>query len=403
MVNETNPVVPPPVGSGGFDDQPETRSVEELRRLDAIKWNRYDETVLPVWVADMDLAPPRFVVDALVEFARGRDYGYNFAAVEKLPAAFTAWQWDHHRWIPERERVKVFCDVLHAIDVAIWLHTEPGDGIALLTPIYPPFIRAVAGVDRRIVDVPLDPANGWRLDPDRLDQAIDGGTRVLLLCNPHNPTGRVFDDDERRAIADIVVEHDLLLISDEVWGDLLHPGVEHRPMALMPELADRILTVSSASKSFNLAGLRCAVAHIGHEGLGERLDDLPPHFLGAVGIPGATAALRCWTDGQSWLSATRRYLTARRDQLAAVVEAELPDIGFQVPEATYLAWLDLSRYELDPNPSKWLIDNAGIACNAGTEFGPWGEGFVRLNFATSEAILTEVLDRLVTALLSKRP
>jgi cystathionine beta-lyase len=359
--------------------------------------------VLPVWVADMDLAPPRFVVDALVSFAEGRDYGYNFVASDQIPKAFSDWQTRYHQWTPDVERIRTFCDVLHAIDVAIWLHTDPGDGIVLLTPIYPPFIDAVTGAERRIIDVPLDADSGWRLDADRLDQAIDDRTKVLLLCNPHNPTGRVFDDEERQAIADVVVKHDLLLISDEVWADLLHPGFKHRPMALIPELAERTLTVNAASKSFNLAGLRCAVAHLGHEVLREKLETLPHHFLGAVSIPGATASLACWTEGHEWLSATKTYLTARRDQVAETLAAELPEVGFQVPEATYLAWLDLNRFGLGPNPSKWLLDNVELACNPGTDFGPNGQGFVRLNFATSEEILQEALGRMIEALSPHRP
>ena len=392
------------VGSAsGVVGQPELRSLNELRNLGSAKWTRYGPSVLPVWVADMDIAPPRFVVDALVEFANGRDFGYNFVAAHQLPSAFRTWQEHYHHWSPDVERLQLFCDVLHAIDVAIWLHTEPGDGIALLTPIYPPFIKAVTGVDRHITDVQLSQDDGWRLTATTLEAAIDERTKVMLLCNPHNPTGRVFDDDERQAIADAVVEHDLLLISDEVWGDLLHPGSTHKPMALMPELADRTLTISSASKSFNLAGLRCAIAHNGHEGLGKKFEALPQHFLGAVSIPGATASLACWTEGHEWLADTKRYLTARRDQVADRLTAELPEVKFMVPEATYLAWLDLSAFGLGANPSKLLLDDADLACNPGTDFGPHGEGFIRLNFATSEEIVDVALDRLVTALTPHRP
>jgi cystathionine beta-lyase len=382
---------------GGSADIPQLRSEAELRNLDAVKWSRYQEPVLPAWVADMDIAPPQFVVDAIVEFARSRDFGYNFAATDALIPAFCQWQSDKHGWSPDPGKVRRFCDVLHAIDVALWLHTEPGDGIVLLTPVYPPFIDAVTGVDRRIIDVPLQADNGWRLDPERLEAAIDDRTKVLLLCHPHNPTGRVFDEGERQAIAKVVIDNDLLLISDEVWADLTHPGARHVPMEMISGLEERTLTVTSASKPFNLAGLRCAVGHIGHHELAKKFESLPPHFLGAVSGPGAVASLSCWTVGTPWLEATRRYLTDRRDQLTRRLAADAPTIGLLSPEATYLAWLDVSALDLGPDPSKALLDRFDIALNPGTDFGPHGQGFVRLNFATSAEILDRICDRLASA------
>jgi len=366
--------------------------------LDGVKWSWHEEPTLPAWVADMDLAPPDFVVDGLHEFAESMDFGYNFAASDKLIPAFCKWQVDYHGWGPESDQIRQFCDVLHAIDVAIWLNTDPGDGVVLLTPVYHPFITSIISAERRIVDVPLDQNAGWRLDHERLRAAVDAGTKVLLLCHPHNPTGRVFDDEERAVIAEVVVENDLLLISDEVWADLTHPGVTHRPMILEDGLANYTMTVSSASKAFNLAGLRCALAHIGHTGLAKQFDALPPHFLGAVSIPGAVASLASWTKGHQWLAATRRFLTERRDQLTARLAADLPAVGYDPPEATYLAWLDLNSFNLGAEPSKWLLDQAKVALNAGIEFGPNGSGFVRLNFATSADILDEICDRLASAL-----
>jgi len=291
-----------------------------------------------------------------------------------------------------------FCDVLHAIDVVLWLHTEPGDGIVLLTPIYPPFLKAIDGGGHRLIDVPLDP-DGWRLDPDRLRAAIDDRTRVILTCNPHNPTGRVFDDAELEAIAEIAVEHDLLVISDEVWADIVYPGATHRPLATIgDEIAARTVTVSSASKAFNLAGLRCAVAHMGHPGVAAALDAVPAHLFGAVSTPGAEAAIAAWTSGAGWLDSLREHLLARRDQLARRLAADLPEVGFQLPEATYLGWLDFRPFDLGDDPSERLRNEAGVAVSPGSDFGVHGYGFGRLNYATSAVILDEIIDRLVAAL-----
>ena len=381
------------------------RSESESRALTGIKWHHYPEDVLPAWVADMDLVPPPCARAAVARLAETGDFGYTRHGTQRLPELFRDWQARYHGWEPDLERITIFNDVLHAIALSIHLHTEPGDGIALLTPIYPPFLKALDGARRRFVDVPLDPA-GWRLDPDRLAASIDDGTRALLLCSPHNPTGRVFDTTEREAIAQVVVERDLLLISDEVWGDLTHPGHRHLPMAAMDselgeELAARTITISSASKAFNLAGLRCAVAHIGSSTLQQRLDALPPHTLGAVGSPGAEAAVACWSEGHEWLAGTRSFLTDRRDQLAKRVAEDLPGVEWQLPEATYLAWLDLSALGLGEEPQAWLLEHARVGLSPGTDFGPGGQGFVRLNTATSPELLDRMLDRIVDALATR--
>jgi cystathionine beta-lyase len=377
------------------------RTESESRALGGIKWTRDPADVLPAWVADMDIVPPDFAREAVAALARTGDFGYTRLAGDRLPGLFCAWQEAASGWAPDPERVVVFNDVLHAIAQSIHLMTDPGDGIVLLTPIYPPFLKALDGSARRMIDVPLD-REGWRLDPERLASAIDERTSAILLCNPHNPTGRVFDPDERAAIARVVVEHDLLLISDEVWGDLTHPGFRHGPMAdlggsLGEEVAARTITVTSASKSFNLAGLRCAVAHVGSDQLARRLAALPPHALGAVGTPGAAAAIACWTEGRDWLDQARSFLTERRDQLAKRLAEDLPRAGYQLPEATYLGWFDLSAYELGDEPADWLLERARVALSAGSDFGPGGKGFVRLNTATSPEILDGMLDRIVEA------
>ncbi len=374
------------------------RHEDELRRLDGVKWNRFPSDVLPAWVADMDLAPPSFAVEAVRNLVDRGDFGYNRRAIGLLPEAFSEWQQRYHGWRPAVDETLLFNDVLHAIQVCVWLHSRPGDGVVVLTPIYPPFRSSIAESGRRLVDVALEP-EGWRLDPERLADAIDDTTSVLLLCTPHNPTGRVFDDEERQAIGRVVVDNDLMLISDEVWGDVTHPGSVHVPMATVdPAVASRTVTISSASKAFNLAGLRCALAHIGSASLADRFAALPSHFLGEVNSLGAEASLACWTEGHRWLEDTRRFLTDRRDQLKARVDAELPTVGFHQPEATYLAWLDLSAAGLGSDPAALLLDRARIALSSGPDFGENGRGFARLNMATSPQLLDRLVDRLVSVL-----
>lgn len=375
---------------------PEMRSEQELRKLTGVKWAKYGPDVLPAWVADMDLRPPDFAVQAVQQIADRADFGYNFAASANLPELFSAWQERHHGWEPDPGHVIVFNDVLHAIEVTIGLHTSPGSGIVLLTPIYPPFLRSLDGCRRALVDVPLD-AGTWRLNRDRLRSAVNEETEAILLCSPHNPTGRVFDAEEREAIAEVVVEHDLVLISDEVWADLTHPGHKHVPMATVSsDLSARTVTISSASKTFSLAGLRCAAAHAG-ERLRSNFDELSAHYLGAVSSPGAEASAACWSQGDQWAEALRSFLTERRDQVLTRVAADLPGVKVHSPEATYLAWLDFSGTDFGPNPSRRLLEQGKVALSPGPDFGVHGQGFARMNFATSPQLVDEILDRIVDA------
>ncbi|MCL2504558.1 MAG: aminotransferase class I/II-fold pyridoxal phosphate-dependent enzyme [Coriobacteriia bacterium] len=382
--------------------------------------------IIPAWVADMDLPPVPAVTDAIRALADSGDLGYNFAAAEQLPRAFAERQW--HRfgwqldWQPETGftaeirpgGLRLFCDVLQAVELALWAHTSPGDGIVLFTPVYAPFYRAIQSCGCRLVEVPLDPGT-WRLDPERLEAAIDPGTRAILTCDPHNPTGRSFSRAELTAIADIAERHDLLVVSDEIWADIVYPDAPpHIPIAsISPETERRTVTVAAASKAFNLAGLRCAIAHIGHPGVAERARELPGHLLGTVASTSAAATLAAWTLGDEWLAETLAHLHANRDYLASRLSAELPEVRFSVPEATYLAWLDFSATALCggavagqgdstaagqcSDPTDRLLAEAQVALSKGSDFSVRAGSYVRLNFATTRALLEEMIDRIIGA------
>ncbi len=375
--------------------------LSRLRSLTGIKWSRDPgDHLLAAWVADMDLAPAPVAVEAVQALVDRRDFGYNRHASAQLPAAFSDWQHENHGWKPDEEDLLPFSDVLHAIDMALWMHTKPGDGIVLFTPIYPPFIRAVEHGDRRLIDCPLDP-DGWRLNRSTLEACIDHTTTAILMCNPHNPTGRAFDREELTAVAEVAEANDLLVISDEIWGDLTHPGATHIPFPTISAAADaRSLTISAASKAFNLAGLRSAMAYVGHKDLAAQFEALPSHARGGLSTPGAESALACWTRGGPWLDEIRTHLTAQRDHLAGRLAADLPQVGFQLPEATYLMWLDLNQTGLGPDPATVIKEKAGVVLSPGEDFGHRGDGWVRLNVATSRDILDQILDRLVKLLAS---
>ena len=365
-----------------------------LRGLDGRKWTRDGPDVLPLWVADMDFQSPDCALDAMRRVIDRGDIGYNFRATDALPEAFSAWQERMHGWRPDVDQLVLFDDVLHALQFTLWNMTEPGDGVVLFTPIYPPFRKIIETSGRRVVECPLDPHTA-RLDKATLRQVVDAGTTAVLWCNPHNPTGRVFDDEELAALADVVVAHDLLVLSDEVWADLVHPGSTHRPAAMVPGLAERSVTVSSASKSFNLAGLRCAVAHIGSARVRAMLDSQPDRLRGHVNTLAAEATLACWEAGTPWLDALRLHINEQFDHLGARLGLEAPGIEWRRPEATYLAWLDGRRLAFEDEFSDVLRDLAKVALSPGLDFGVSGQGHARLNVATSRAILDEAIDRLL--------
>jgi cystathionine beta-lyase len=365
-----------------------------LRSLQGIKWSKYPPSVLPAWVADMDFAPASEVTEAISAMVDRGDLGYNFVALDALAETWAQWQQHRHGWSPPVEDLWTFTGAMHALEAIMVLDTRPGDGIVILTPIYEPFRTAIVESGRRVVDVPLDP-DGWRLDPERLEAAVDAGTRAVLMCQPHNPTGRVFDATELAALADVVERRDLLVISDEIWGDLTHAPHRHLPVAAADErLAERTITVGSASKAFNITGLRCAVAHVGSARIRRALRAFPTHLLGSPSSLSAAATVAAWTVGEEWLEATRVEITARRGHLAERLAAD-GRIGYVPSEATYLAWLDFAATDLGEDPSKRLLSEAGVALEPGLRFGPQGAGWARLNFATSAELLDAVIDRIL--------
>lgn len=378
---------------------------EQLRSRSGAKWTFYPPDVLPAWVADMDFAVPEPVHATLQALVARQDYGYgHMSSFEELARAFAGRMRDRHGWDASVELVEPLTDVVQGIVAAISAFTEPGDGVIVQTPVYPPFLMAIEWTGRRRVENPLvDDGDGFRVDLEGLDVAA-AEARLLLLCNPHNPTGRVFTRAELEGIAAVAAEHDLVQVSDEIHADLVYPGAVHVPFAaLSDEVAARTVTMTSATKSFNIAGTRCAVAHFGGEALRERFRrSTPDHLLGRPGRFGVDATIAAWREGQRWLDAVLAYLDQNRLRVADWVASEAPALGHHTPEGTYLAWLDCSRVELDGlRPQEFFLNEARVALGNGVDFGERGAACVRLNFATSAEILDQILDRMSEAISTR--
>ena len=377
-------------------------SLEALRRRRGAKWNRYPPDVLPAWVADMDFDMAEPIRAGLARMMEANDLGYSAKLPESgLPEAFAAFAARRFPgWDVAPERVIAIADIVQGIHLAIEAYTRPGDGVCTLTPVYPPFLQTVAQTGRRLDFCTM--ARGedrYEIDFDALRAAIDERTRLLLLCTPHNPLGRVFEREELEELARIAIERDLVVVADEIHADVVYRGFRHIPFAsLGADVEARTVTMTSATKSFNIAGLRCAVVVFGSDGLAERFNAWPERIRGAVSSFGMEATRIAWTECDEWLGALLAHLEGNRDFLHSFLAERLPGIRMRRPGATYLGWLDCRDFGLDPDPYQWFLDRARVGFNDGRDFGDGGEGHVRINFATSRAILTQVLERMEEAL-----
>jgi cysteine-S-conjugate beta-lyase len=367
------------------------------------KWTKYPPSALPLWVADMDFPVAEPIRRALQRHVDHADLGYPVHPdPTDLPEIFCARALERYGWAVEPGQVEVITDVMQGVYVGISTLSEPGDGVVVQTPIYPPFFGAVSRTGRKLRESPLvSGAARYEIDLDALRRAAQGA-RILLLSHPHNPSGRCFGRAELAAIAEIALANDLMVISDEIHADLVLSGEPFVPFAsLSPEIAARTLTLNSASKAFHIAGLRCAVAVFGSDEIRRRFATVPRHVRGGINILGFEATRAAWLHGTPWLEAVVAHLRANRGYVARTVATTLPGVVHHPPEATYLAWLDCRALGLAPSPFRFFLERAEVALSDGATFGKHGEGFVRLNFATSRAIVSEALERMAKALAAR--
>ena len=371
-------------------------TADELRARGGLKWRKYPPDVLPAWVADLDFKVSPAVQSAFVRFVDHQDYVYGLPAdLEALYAAFARWMGKRHDWRPDPAMTIATADVVQGVAASLVAYSAPGDGVIVQTPSYPPFLRVVEGTARRLVENALIPGDRFTLDLDGLREAAPHA-RVILLCSPHNPTGRVFEMNELRQVASIADEHDLTIVSDEIHADITYGSARHIPMETVA--AERTVTLTSATKSFNIPGARAALVHFGSAALKERFDRVfPEHLLGRPSRFGVDATIAAWTDSEPWFDDVMQYL-ARNRALVADWAASRKGIGHVPPEATFLAWLDCRELGLPGSPYDFFFESAKVALSDGRDFGDPGTGHVRLNFGTSREILSEILERMSRAL-----
>ena len=377
----------------GFEDL----DLDRLRRRHSEKWRAHPPDVLPAFVAEMDYDLAEPVLAALRSAVDLSDCGYATPAdVGETFARFAA---ARHGWTVDPGRVHLVPDVMAGVDVILRLATEPGDGVVINTPVYPPFFEHITGGHRRVVEVPLVRADGrHELDFAGLEAAFAAGARGYLLCNPHNPTGRVFSAADLDRIASLAEQYGVLVLSDEIHASLTLPGARHTPfISLGGAAAEQGVTLASASKAFNIAGLKGAVAVAGSASRQRLLARLPSSCQYGAGLFGVLASLAAWSSGDEWLDTLLAQLDHARTEFGRLLRQRLPETGYVPPEASYLAWVDCSRLGLGPEPAKVFLDRGRVALGRGLNFGPPGDGYVRVTIGTSSALLAEIVDRMAAA------
>ena len=384
-----------------FDHPPDRRLTESS------KWGTYGSDVLPLWVADMDFTSPQPVIQALRERVEHGVFGYPLGnrpgSLAKLRQLIVERLAERYNWQVGPDDILFQPGVGTAFKLACLAFADTDRAVLVQTPLYPPILEAAAntGVLGREMELRRNPDGSYQVDYEAFEAAVARGTSLFILCNPHNPVGRVFRQDELERMAEICLRHGVVICSDEVHCELLYRGQRHIPIAALDaQIAQNTLTLMSPSKTFNLAGLKFSFAILQNPELRLRYLQAGYGLAGSASLMGYVAAEAAYKGGQEWLDQLLAYLEVNRDFLYSFIQAELPGIGLAKPEGTYLAWLDCRQAGIEGNPYEFFLEEARVALNDGAAFGRGGEGFVRLNFGCPRHLLEEALQRMQRALAS---
>jgi cystathionine beta-lyase len=375
--------------------------VVDRRASDSNKWHKFPPGVLPLWVADMDFPSPPAVVDALRARVEHGFFGY-LREHNELPVVVAERLAKRYGWRVSPEAVVALPGVIAGFNQALRALTSPGDGLLVQTPVYPPILRAAGNHGLRRDEHALTRgADGrYAVDLETFGASFRDRTRAFLLCNPHNPVGRLYGRAELEGMAAACLRRDVAIVADEIHCDLLLDGRQHVPMAsLAPEIEQRTITLMAPSKTFNLPGLKCAVGIVPDAELRQRFVAAGADLVPKINLLGYTAAVAAYREADAWLDELLAYLADNRDFLVEQVRTRLPGVVVAPPEATYLAWLDCrGAAPAADDPYTFFLERARVALSDGSAFGPGGAGFVRLNFGCPRPLLAQGLERMRAAL-----
>jgi len=376
-------------------------SIDELRRRKSYKWRAFPSDVLPSFVAEMDFPLAPAVSKALIEAVELSDGGYAWPSPD-LAAAFSDFSRARFGWALDPAGVTLVPDVMAGIKELLRLVASAGDGVVINTPVYPPFFTHIDEAGCRVVEAPLALGrNGYELDLDAVEAAFKSGARIYLLCNPHNPTGRVFSRDELVRIAELAQHYDVLVLADEIHAPLVLPGARHTPFLSLGEPATaRGIALVSASKAWNIPGLKCAQIVVASDAMRAIVERLPERVTFGVGHLGVIASIAAYRDGGGWLDDLLKVLDRNRGLMQELLAERLPAVRYRQPQGGYLAWLDCRGLGLPEEPVDFFLARGRVALGPGPKFGELGKGHVRVTMATSAGILREIVDRMRSALVA---
>ncbi|NOR73641.1 MAG: putative C-S lyase [Draconibacterium sp.] len=353
--------------------------------------------VLPLWVADMDFRTPDFIVDAIKKRTEHEIFGYSFKS-DSYYKSIIDWMKRRHNWEIRKGQISSSPGVVAGLTIAIETFSNPGDGVVVQPPVYFPFFDCVKGTSRKMVENPLKLENGrYTFDFEDLKSKIDENTKLLLLCNPQNPGGMVFTREELTELANICIENNIMIISDEIHSDLIFGGHKHIPIAsISDDIAQNSLVFMAPSKTFNVAGLASSVAIIQNKVNFVRYERaLGVGHLGMGNIFGSVALEAAYTHGDDWLEQMLDYVWENYQVLERFFEANLPKVKVMKPESTYLVWLDFTAYGMKNRELlNFASEKAKVGLNDGGKFGTGGEGWLRINIGCTRTVLEEALERL---------
>jgi len=385
---------------------------EQVNRegTNCIKYDLRAETfgvkdVIPMWVADMDFKTPDFIVKALQQRLEHEIFGYTLRPAEYF-SSIRDWQKTRHNWAIEKEWICFCPGIVPALNLCTLAFTQPGDSIIVQPPVYFPFFSAVESHGRKLVyNRLLEVKGNWVMDYDSLIASIDASTKMIMISNPHNPVGRAWSPEELQKLADICLKNNILVISDEIHCDLVLPGFVHTPFAsLSEEIADITITCIAPSKTFNMAGFSTSSVIISNPSLRRTFSRIIENLhVGNGNIFGTTASIAAYTYGHDWLNALLEYIDKNIDFVDDYCKKMIPEIVPAKPEATYMIWLDCRKSGITGQElTNFFVRSAGIGMNEGSTFGPGGEGFMRMNIATTHQTVIKAMEQIEKAVSSIR-
>jgi cystathionine beta-lyase len=382
--------------------------VIDREQYPTLKWHRSlweehfgTDDCLPFWVADMDFAAPPAVIEALQARVEHGVFGYEYKEDSYFKAVFQ-WYEDRHHWTIDPSHLEFCPSILNAVAILINQHSEPGDGIVVQPPVFFEFRMVIRSNERRIVKNPLRMVDGrYQMDfADLEEKAKDPRNKILILCNPHNPVGRVWMPEELARLGEICRRHNVLIISDEIHGDIVYPPYRYTPFAsLSPELNQNAVTCLSPAKTFNISGMVDAMAIIPNEAHRTRFHDFAHRYqINKTNVFASAAIEAAYRTGGPWLDDLLSYLGGNVDLMRTYLSQELPQVKLTEPEGTFLVWLDFQGLGLDVKAlERFLAQKARIALNSGYWFGREGAGCARMNIACPRVVLEDALARLAQA------